>query len=123
MRGQINGKRISEPRAGSASISTRDSAVSGWGDGLLREDGDVKELRITMHRAMTREGDEYLQQVCPYLQSDGMRSQGVVGPDVSRGRGHNRSGIQRWPHLENTVVFNQLGFATRSLNGNACLRR
>jgi len=48
-------------------------------DGLLREDGDVTDLRITMHRAMTREGNEYLQQVCAYLQSDGIRSKGVVG--------------------------------------------
>ena len=35
-------------------------------DGYLREDGEVPGLRITVHRAMSREGHGYLQQVCAY---------------------------------------------------------
>jgi hypothetical protein len=40
-------------------------------DGYLRDDGDVPGLRITVHRAMSREGKGYLQQVCAYLREDG----------------------------------------------------
>jgi hypothetical protein len=40
-------------------------------DGYLREDEDVPDLRITVHRAMSREGRGYLQQVCAYLRQDG----------------------------------------------------
>jgi hypothetical protein len=48
-------------------------------DGYLREDGGVPELRITMHRAVSREGDGYLQQVCAYLQESGVNARGTVG--------------------------------------------
>jgi len=48
-------------------------------DGYLREDGDVPDLRITIHRAMSREGDGYLQQVCAYLRQDGGEWRGRVG--------------------------------------------
>lgn len=48
-------------------------------DGYLREDGDVPGLRITVHRAMTREGHGYLQQVCAYLREGGGDWRGKVG--------------------------------------------
>ncbi|RWB24823.1 MAG: hypothetical protein EOQ41_25705 [Mesorhizobium sp.] len=48
-------------------------------DGYLREDGNVPGLRITMHRAVSREGDGYLQQVCAYLQESGVNARGTVG--------------------------------------------
>jgi hypothetical protein len=47
--------------------------------GFLTEAGDVPGLRITMHRAMTREGDGYLQQVCGYVNNDGADWRGKVG--------------------------------------------
>jgi hypothetical protein len=48
-------------------------------DGYLREDEDVPGLRITVHRAMSREGRGYLQQVCAYLSKDGGDWRGKVG--------------------------------------------
>ncbi|UPJ47660.1 hypothetical protein IVB30_30995 [Bradyrhizobium sp. 200] len=48
-------------------------------DGYLREDQDVPDLRITVHRAMSREGRDYLQQVCAYLRKDGGDWRGKVG--------------------------------------------
>jgi hypothetical protein len=48
-------------------------------DGFLRDEGDVPRLRITIHRAMSREGNGYLQQVCGYLQEDGADWHGKVG--------------------------------------------
>ncbi|WP_029041100.1 hypothetical protein [Cucumibacter marinus] len=48
-------------------------------DGYLREEGDVPGLRITMHRAVSREGDGYLQQVCAYLEESGVNANGTVG--------------------------------------------
>ncbi len=48
-------------------------------DGYLREDGEVPGLRITVHRAMSREGQGYLQQVCAYLREGGGQWQGKVG--------------------------------------------
>jgi hypothetical protein len=48
-------------------------------DGYLRESGDVSGLRITVHRAMSREGDGFLQQVCAYLQEGGGDWRGKVG--------------------------------------------
>ena len=48
-------------------------------DGYLREDGDVPGLRVTVHRVMSREGKEYLQQVCAYLREDGGDWRGKVG--------------------------------------------
>jgi hypothetical protein len=41
-------------------------------DGLLRRPLDVAGLRITLHRAMSREGQGYLQQMCGYLRRDGV---------------------------------------------------
>jgi len=48
-------------------------------NGYLREKGDVQDLRITVHRVMTREGKEYLQQVCAYLRHDDGDWRGRVG--------------------------------------------
>jgi hypothetical protein len=48
-------------------------------DGFLREEGDVSGLRTTIHRAMSREGHGYLQQVCAYVNSDGADWRGKVG--------------------------------------------
>lgn len=48
-------------------------------DGYLREDEDVPDLRITVHRAMSCEGRGYLQQVCAYLRQDGGDWRGKVG--------------------------------------------
>ena len=54
-------------------------------DGLLRVDGDIPKLRITIHRTMSRDGtvsgerDGYLQQVSAYVQDDHVDSRGKVG--------------------------------------------
>jgi hypothetical protein len=48
-------------------------------DGFLRESHDVPRLRITMHRAVNREGQLYLQQVCGYVKSEGLEWRGKVG--------------------------------------------
>jgi hypothetical protein len=48
-------------------------------DGYLREDNEVPGLRITVHRAMSREGHGYLQQVCAYLGEGGGDWRGKVG--------------------------------------------
>ena len=45
-------------------------------DGLLRENGEVAGLRITVHRVMSREGQGYLQQVLtksPKNRSDALK--------------------------------------------------
>ena len=36
-------------------------------DGFLRKEAKQPGLRITLHRAMSREGEGYLQQVCGYI--------------------------------------------------------
>jgi len=46
-------------------------------DGFLRDGVNVLNLRITAHRAISREGKGYLQQVCPYLEADGANWRGV----------------------------------------------
>lgn len=48
-------------------------------DGFLRDGGDVSELRITVHRTMSREGSGYLQQVCAYVRGERLDSRGKVG--------------------------------------------
>src|SRR5579862_825361 len=48
-------------------------------DGFLRQVHDVQRLRTTMHRAVNREGQLYLQQVCGYVGSDGLDWRGKVG--------------------------------------------
>jgi hypothetical protein len=48
-------------------------------DGFLRETHEVPGLRITMHRAVNREGQLYLQQVCGYVRSEGIEWRGKVG--------------------------------------------
>src|SRR2546423_417903 len=48
-------------------------------DGFLRNGADDLELRITVHRTMSREGNGYLQQVCAYLRKDGADWRGNVG--------------------------------------------
>jgi hypothetical protein len=48
-------------------------------DGLLRENGEVAGLRITVHRVMSREGQGYLQQVCAYINDSGADWRGKVG--------------------------------------------
>jgi hypothetical protein len=48
-------------------------------DGFLREHADVPELRITFHRAMSREGEGYLQQLCGYVGGTGVDWRGKVG--------------------------------------------
>lgn len=48
-------------------------------DGYLRQDGDVPGLRLTIHRAVDREGQVYLQQVCGYVGEDGLDWRGKVG--------------------------------------------
>jgi hypothetical protein len=47
--------------------------------GLLLERGEVPGLRITMHRAMSRANDGYLQQVCGYVSDTGVDWRGKVG--------------------------------------------
>jgi hypothetical protein len=48
-------------------------------DGFLREDRDVPGLRLTMHRAVNRESQIYLQQVCGYIREEGREWRGKVG--------------------------------------------
>lgn len=48
-------------------------------DGYLRREHKVEGLRITMHRAVNREGQIYLQQVCGYVGADGLDWKGKVG--------------------------------------------
>src|SRR5260370_39884554 len=47
--------------------------------GLLTESQDVPGLRITMHRVVNREGQLYLQQVCGYVEKQGLEWRGKVG--------------------------------------------
>jgi len=48
-------------------------------DGYLRETHDASGLRLTMHRAVNREGQGYLQQVCGYVKEEGLDWRGKVG--------------------------------------------
>lgn len=48
-------------------------------DGYFREAGDVPGLRLTVHRAMSREGDDFLQQACAYVQEGGGEWRDKVG--------------------------------------------
>lgn len=47
--------------------------------GFLAAVEDVPKLRITMHRAVNREGQLYLQQVCGYVGKSGLDWRGKVG--------------------------------------------
>jgi hypothetical protein len=78
-------------------------------DGSLRDGSDVSKLRITAHRAISRQGKGYLQQVCGYLREDGVdRSgvgrilpvdEGIIGAAFGNGL------IWRTKHYDNTVEF------------------
>jgi hypothetical protein len=46
-------------------------------DGFLREGIKVSKLRITVHRTVSREGSLYLQQVCSYLEDNGLTGKGM----------------------------------------------
>lgn len=48
-------------------------------DGYLRSQTSHPGLRITLHRAMSREGEGYLQQVCGYIGDSGLDWKGKVG--------------------------------------------
>jgi hypothetical protein len=48
-------------------------------DGYLRSQTREPGLRTTLHRAMSREGEGYLQQVCGYIGDDGLDWKGKVG--------------------------------------------
>jgi hypothetical protein len=48
-------------------------------DGFLSRDDTVRDMRMTMHRAVNREGQIYLQQLCGYVGGDGIDWQGKVG--------------------------------------------
>ncbi len=48
-------------------------------DGFLRDGSQVPALRLTMHRAVNREGQLYLQQVCGYITEQGLDWKGKVG--------------------------------------------
>jgi len=39
-------------------------------DGLLRGESEIPSLRVTLHRAISRQGEGYLQQVCAYVQGE-----------------------------------------------------
>jgi hypothetical protein len=68
-------------------------------DGLLRSPSDVPGLRITAHRAMSREGEGYLQQMCGYLRSEGvdLRGAGRTFPvnEGIRGAAHGSGHVWR----------------------------
>jgi hypothetical protein len=48
-------------------------------DGFLSRDHKVQGMRMTIHRAVNREGQIYLQQICGYVGGDGLDWQGKVG--------------------------------------------
>jgi hypothetical protein len=48
-------------------------------DGYLRSQTRQPGLRTTLHRAMSREGEGYLQQVCGYIDDNGLEWKGKVG--------------------------------------------
>ncbi|MBR0749140.1 hypothetical protein JQ582_34950 [Bradyrhizobium japonicum] len=48
-------------------------------DGFLRQGREPAGLRLTMHRAVNREGQVYLQQVCGYIREEGLEWRGKVG--------------------------------------------
>jgi hypothetical protein len=48
-------------------------------DGYLRSAATERGLRITLHRAMSREGHGYLQQLCGYVDDQGLEWKGKVG--------------------------------------------
>ncbi len=48
-------------------------------DGLLRRHHKVPGMRMTMHRAVNREGQIYLQQMCGYVGGDAVDWEGKVG--------------------------------------------
>ncbi len=48
-------------------------------DGFLSRDHRVPRMRMTMHRAVNREGQIYLQQLCGYVGGEGIDWQGKVG--------------------------------------------
>jgi hypothetical protein len=75
MANQFNGNPEPVPAASRLAIIPFLAAV----DGLLKKDREIPRLRITMHRAVNREGQLYLQQVCGYVRSEGLEWQGKVG--------------------------------------------
>jgi|ERR1044072_8525603 hypothetical protein len=75
MPNKFNGNPEPVPAASQLAVIPFLAAV----DGFLRESYDVPRLRITMHRAVNREGQLYLQQVCGYVKSDGLDWRGKVG--------------------------------------------
>ncbi len=48
-------------------------------DGFLSRNQKVQGMRMTMHRAVDREGQIYLQQICGYVGGDGLDWKGKVG--------------------------------------------
>src|SRR4051812_12875542 len=66
-------------------------------DGYLRHDVPTARMRITLHRAMSREGNRYLQQICDYLGPDDVSDrrkggrifsvdEGIMGAAFNTGR-------------------------------------
>jgi hypothetical protein len=71
-------------------------------DGLLRESHDVPGLRITMHRAVNREDQIYLQQVCGYITSQGLEWRGKVGRTFAVSEGIMEAAFASgriWPNM------------------------
>jgi hypothetical protein len=78
-------------------------------DGFLRDGPDVPKLRITVHRAISRQGKGYLQQVCAYLDEDGANwrgvgriypvDEGIIGAAFGNGK------VWRTKHYDNAVEF------------------
>jgi hypothetical protein len=66
-------------RACACGFATRSNTIFGGGGWFLRETHDVDRLRITMHRAVNREDQLYLQQTCGYIRSEGLEWRGKVG--------------------------------------------
>jgi hypothetical protein len=75
MPNEFNGNPEPVPAASQLAVIPFLAAV----DGFLREAREVPRLRITMHRAVNREGQLYLQQLCGYLKNDGLEWRGKVG--------------------------------------------
>jgi hypothetical protein len=75
MTNTFNGNSEPVPSASQLAVIPFLAAV----DGFLRKGFEPSGLRLTMHRAVNREGQVYLQQVCGYVREQGLEWRGKVG--------------------------------------------
>jgi hypothetical protein len=75
MTSTFNGNTEPVPSASQLAVIPFLAAINGF----LREGHEPSGLRLTMHRAVNREGQVYLQQVCGYVREQGLEWRGKVG--------------------------------------------